>query len=206
MNFRPQDLLAQGADRLLAWAPVRTLGERHRPRIVKHLLALTAEDRLRRFGHAASDEHMERYAAHIDLDRDRVFGIFDARLALVAMAHLAFDPSREGAEFGISVHGHLRGRGLGGALFEHAVTHARNRGVRSLTIFLARDNAAMLRIVKKAGAVVRFDGPDVRAELPLPADTLVSQLQEFMGLHAGEFDYRMKLHARRLGLWLPHGD
>lgn len=206
MNFRPQDLLALGADRLLAWAPVRTLGERHRPRIVQHLLALTAEDRLRRFGHAASDEHLQRYAGQIDLDRDRVFGIFDARLALVAMAHLAFEPNREGAEFGVSVHGHLRGRGLGGALFDHAVTHARNRGVRSLTIYLARDNAPMLRIVKKAGAAVRFDGPDVRAELPLPGDTLVSQFQEFLGLHAGELDYRMKLQARRLVQLLPHGD
>ncbi|MBL8306901.1 MAG: GNAT family N-acetyltransferase [Rubrivivax sp.] len=203
MTLRPYDLLTLGAERVCAWAPVRTLGERHRPRIVQHLLALTSEDRLRRFGHVATDEHLERYARQIDLDRDRVFGVFDSGLALVAMAHLAFDPLREGAEFGVSVHAHLRGRGLGSALFDHAVTHARNRAVRQLVIYLARDNAAMLHIVKQAGATIRFDGPDVRAELPLPGDSLASQLQEFLGLHAGELDYRMKLQARRLGRLLP---
>lgn len=203
MTRRRTDFLNQAAARVKAWAPVRTLGERHRPRIEQHLLALTPHDRLRRFGHLASDEHLARYAQGIDLDRDRVFGVFDSRLALVAMAHLAFDPSREGAEFGVSVLGRQRGRGLGSALFEHAVTHARNRGLRRLTIYLARDNAAMLRIVQKAGAGVHFDGAHVQADLPLPADSLVSQLQEFFSLHAGEWDYRLKLHARRLGQRLP---
>ncbi len=188
------------------WAPVRTLGERHRPRIAEHLLALTPDDRLRRFGHVATDEHLQRYAAQIDLDRDRVFGVFDQRLKLVAMAHLAFAPDRDGAEFGVSVLARRRGRGLGSALFDHAVVHARNRGVRSLVIHLARDNAAMLRIVQKAGARVHLEGTDIRAELPLAGDTLASQLQEFLGLHAGEWDYRVKLHARRLGGLLPQGD
>jgi hypothetical protein len=42
---------------------------------------------------------------------------------------------------------------------------------------------AMLAIVRSAGAAVRFDGPDVLAQLPLPADTLGLQIQEWIGHH-----------------------
>jgi ribosomal protein S18 acetylase RimI-like enzyme len=92
----------------------------------------------------------------------------------------------------------LRGRGIGALLFEHAVTLARNRGRRSLLIHLARDNAPMMAIVRKAGAEVAFDGSDALATVPLPADTLGSQIQELLGHQAAEFDYRMKLQSLRL--------
>src|SRR5262249_5996800 len=152
------------------WMPVRTLGEHHRERVAQHLLELDPADRTLRFGYLASDERIRQYAEQLDFDRDEIFGVFDRRLRLVGMTHLAFDAGRDVAEFGVSVHPRLRGRGLGMKLFEHAVMHARNRGVRKMLIHLARDNVPMLRIVQRAGALIRFEGHDVVAELPLPED------------------------------------
>lgn len=203
MHPTPSELIARGAERLRGWAPVRVLGPQHRERVATHLLALEDDDRLLRFGHATTDERIRHYAEQLDFDRDLVFGIFDRRLRLVAMVHLAFDPDRAWAEFGISVNRRARGRGLGGQLFEHAAVHARNRGVRTMLIHMARDNAAMLAIVRQAGALVRFEGQDVRAELPLAEDTLGSQLQELLGHQAAELDYRLKLQALRLDALRP---
>ncbi len=184
------------------WLPVRVLGPAHRERVRQHLLALGDDDRHLRFGHGASDLQIDAYAAQLDFGRDRLLGVFDAGLRLVALAHLALAEGGRGAEFGVSVLAHQRGRGFGARLFEHAVLLARNRGVRTLTIHLARDNRAMLAIVRRSGALVRFDGRDVVAELPLPADTLGSQLDELMGHQAAEWDYRLKRHTRPWRDWM----
>jgi len=198
MNFIPTEWPLLDATRLWSWAPVRTLGEHHRERVAEHLLALDDGDRSLRFGHVVSDERIRHYVDQLDFDRDEIFGVFDRRLRLVAMAHLAFDAGRDNSEFGVTVQAHLRGRGLGMQLFEHAVTHARNRGVRKMLIHLARDNAPMLAIVRHAGAQVSFEGSEVLAELPLPADTLGSQIEELLGHQAAEIDYRLKLQVLRL--------
>ena len=184
------------------WLPVRTLGEHHHSRVLDHLQALDAQDRHLRFGHAASDEQIGRYVAQLDFGRDEVFGVFDAQLVLVAMAHLAFDGDAGMAEFGVSVFPYLRGRGIGARLFNHAVTHARNRGAHSMAIHIARENTAMLSIVRRAGAQIRFDGADAVAQLGLPADTLGSQIEAIVERQAADFDYRIKLQVLRLDrLW-----
>jgi ribosomal protein S18 acetylase RimI-like enzyme len=189
------------------WFPIRSLGTQHRERVLAHLLALDGIDRHLRFGHVASDDQIGQYVAHLDFDRDEVFGVFDGRLRVVAMAHLAFAPTqadgeRRSAEFGVSVSERQRGRGIGSRLFDHAVTHARNRGARSLAIHLARDNTPMLAIVRKAGARVTWEGGDAVALLDLPADTLGSQLSALIENRAAEFDYRWKLQVQRLDrLW-----
>ena len=200
MSIKPSAPSALEAARPWGWTPIRTLGPHHRERVAQHLLELDDADRTLRFGHAASDERVRQYAEQLDFQRDEVFGIFDRRLRLVGMAHLAYPVAGDGrdtAEFGVSVNPRQRGRGLGMRLFEHAVMHARNRGVRKMLIHLARENAPMLRIVQRAGALVRFEGHDVVAELPLPEDTLGSQLHELLDHQASLMDYRLKLNALR---------
>ncbi len=189
-----------------AWVAIRNLGPHHRTRMLAHLLVLNEPDRLLRFGQAATDEQIRHYVEHIDFERDLVFGVFNRRLQLVAMAHLAFEPSIDqparAAEFGVSVLERVRGRGYGAQLFDHAVTHARNRGAQNLLIHIARDNSAMMAIVRRAGASLQFSGAEVTAELPLPLDTLGSQLEELVGQRAAEIDYRVKMHVLQLDkLW-----
>ena len=184
------------------WLPVRTLAEHHRGRVLDHLLTLNDQDRHLRFGHVASDEQIGRYVTQLDFGRDEIFGVFDDRLTLVAMAHLAFDGDGGLAEFGVSVFPHLRGRGIGARLFSHAVTHARNHGAHSMAIHIARENTAMLSIVRRAGAHISFDGPDAVAQLGLPADTLGSQIEAIVERKAADIDYRIKLQVLRLDkLW-----
>ena len=184
------------------WLPMRTLNASHREEVMAHLLALNPRDRALRFAHVASDEQIRHYVNQMDFVHDEVFGVFDRRLRLVAMAHLAFDSDGLTAEFGVSVLPHVRGRGFGGRLFEHAVMHARNRGVSTLVLYVARENDAMLGIVRRAGAQLSFEGAEATARLPLVADTLGSQVEALLEAHAAEFDYQLKMHVLRLDrLW-----
>lgn len=180
------------------WLPMRTLDATHRSEVLQHLVALSASDRLLRFGHVASDEQIGVYAEQIDFAHDEVFGVFDRRLRLVAMAHLAFAPDGLTAEFGVSVLGRVRGRGFGTRLFDHAVMHARNRGVSTLVLYVSRENTAMLSIVRRAGAQVSMQGPEATAKLPLLADTLSSRVGALFERTAAEFDYQLKLRVFRL--------
>ena len=186
------------------WVPVRSLGPRHRPRIVDHLLALDERSRYLRFGYAASDAQIARYVDTIDFEHDEAFGIFNRRLELIAMAHLAHrgpDASRGRttmSEFGVSVLPKARRRGFGRRLFEHAMLHARNRGVGAIFIHALSENTAMLKIARRAGATVERDGSESEAWLQLPPDTIASHLDEIFGEHAAEIDYRLKLNAHRV--------
>ncbi len=187
-----------------SWVPIRSLGPRHHDRIVAHLLSLEESDRYLRFGYPATDAQIARFVDTLDFDQDEVFGVFNRRLELIAMAHLAHpnapaDPQRGAmAEFGVSVIRKARGRGFGARLFEHSVLHARNRGVQTLFIHALSENTAMLKIARNAGATVERDGSESDAWLRLPPDTFVSHVEEMMGEQAAEFDYQLKRHASQV--------
>jgi GNAT superfamily N-acetyltransferase len=182
----------------LHWVPVRSLAERHRPRILAHLLALPQHDRYLRFGYAASDAQLARYTDLIDFSHDEVFGIFNRRLDLIAQAHLASLPGAAEAEFGVSVLPSARGRGYGARLFDHAVLHARNRNIGTLVMHALAENTPMLRIARNAGATIERNGSDAFARLRLPPDSLRSHLDELVEDGAAEIDYRIKVQARRV--------
>ena len=120
------------------------------------------------------------------------------------MAHLAYrqaDATRgrpASAEFGVSVLPKTRRRGFGKRLFEHAMLHARNRGVVSIFIHALSENTAMLKIARDAGANVQRDGPECEARLTLPPESFTSHLDQFLGERAAELDYRLKHHAHRV--------
>ena len=159
------------------WVTIRSLSARHRPRILAHLLALNAGDRYLRFGYAAADDQIRRYVERIAFERDEIFGVFNRRLELLALAHLAYEPSVDvdpdrpsTAEFGVSVAVRARGRGYGARLFDHAVLRARNRRVDTIVIHALSENVAMLKIVRKAGATIERTGVDAEAHLRLPPE------------------------------------
>lgn len=190
------------------WVPIRTLAERHRHVIEAHLLQLSAEDRYLRFGVTTSDAQIQRYVQSLDFENDELFGIFNRRLKLIAMAHVAYArPGEQNArpslaEFGVSVLTEARGKGFGDRLFQHAILHARNRGVETLLIHALTENAAMLKIAMRAGATLEYEGPDAEARLKLPADTVTTHLDETWREGLAELNYRAKVQARRLANWL----
>ncbi len=178
--------------------PIRSLGPGHRGRIATHLLALDADDRYLRFGYMATDEQVERYVSGLDFERDEIFGVYNRKLELIAVAHLAFSDQpehRSCAEFGVSVLKKVRGRGFGSRLFERAVIHARNEGVELLFIHALTENTPMIRIARNAGATLERSGSETDAHLRLPAATLDSRMSEIVGEQLAQTDYRLKVQA-----------
>jgi len=179
--------------------PIRSLGPGHRDRIAAHLLALERQDRYLRFGYMASDEQVLRYVEGLDFERDDIFGVYNRKLQLIAMAHLAFSaqPGRPScAEFGVSVMKKARGRGYGTRLFERALMHARNEGVSMIFIHALSENTAMIQIARKAGAVLERDGSETDAYLRVPQASLDSWMSELVDEQMARADYRLKVQAR----------
>jgi len=192
---------AGGQSQPFGWVPIRALAPRHKPRILSHLLALSDNDRYLRFGYPATDEHIRRYVDGLDFGRDEIFGIFNRRLQLVAMAHVAFsvDPKWSTcAEFGVSVASNQRGRGMGAKLFDRAVTYARNQGVHMFFVHALSENAAMLKIARKAGARIVRDGSESEAYLALPPADFESQLSDLWQEQVALTDFHFKSQAKQV--------
>ena len=188
-----------------AVVPIRSMGLRHLPDIETHLLALTPQDRYLRFGYSANDEHIQKYVNQLNFERDELFGIFNRKLELIAMAHLAFsvDPSfKSCAEFGVSVAKGARARGYGSQLFDRAAMHARNEGVNQLFIHALSENTAMLKIARKAGARIERDGSESEAHLVLPPANFDSHVTELFNEQVAITDYHLKARARRFWTFL----
>ena len=199
--LRPTRAVEEGAANLPpALVPIRSLGPAYRERIAAHLLSLAPEDRYLRFGYAAGDEQVRRYVDQLDFAKDEIFGIYNRRLELIAVAHLAFgddsQPTRR-AEFGVSVVRTARGRGYGARLFRRAVMHARNAGVAEIFIHALSENTAMLRIARKAGAKVQRDGSESEAYLALPPADFDSRVTQVVEQQLAEVDYRLKVQAKQ---------
>ncbi len=182
-----------------ALVPIRSLGENHRERIAQHLLALSPHDRYLRFGHWAHDEQIQRYVASLDFERDEIFGIYNRKLELIAVAHLAYAKDQQHdscAEFGVSVLTSARGRGYGARLFDRAAMHATNDGVSLMFIHALSENAAMLKIARNAGARVERDGSESEAYLRLTPASLDSRVTEMIEEQIAQTDYRLKSQAK----------
>lgn len=182
--------------------PIREIGARYRPKILQHLLELGERDRYLRFGYAAQDHQIANYVEQLNFERDQVFGIFNRRLQLIAMAHLAHSPelSEQGqAEFGVSVSPHARGRGYGALLFDRAVVHAVNLELRQLVIHALSENVAMLHIARKAGAEIERCGSESQAVLGLPQASLKTRLDELLADQLAQIDYLLKREAHVRG-------
>ena len=182
------------------FVPVRELHVQDRQDVLTHLLALDGTDRYLRFGYAAHNAQIEHYVAHLDFRRDRVLGIYNRKLCLIAMAHLAYihDPKADScAEFGVSVLPAWRGRGIGTELFARAVLHARNDHISMMFIHALSENKAMLHIAQRAGAKVVRLGSESEAYLTLPSPTLQSHWHEAVDAQIAETDYCLKTQARQ---------
>jgi len=185
--------------------PIRSIGPGHGERIAAHLLLLNAHDRYLRFGYAANDEQIGRYVAGLNFERDEIFGIYNRKLELIAMAHLAYSTDAQlssCAEFGVSVLGTARGRGYGSRLFDRAVMHARNDGVDMMFIHALSENTAMLNIARKAGATIKRDGSESDAYLKLPPADLDSRVTEMVEEQIAKTDYRLKVQAKQFWSFL----
>jgi RimJ/RimL family protein N-acetyltransferase len=189
--------------------PICPLNTSHLPGIKKHLLALNAQDRYLRFGYAATDEQVDRYVRSLKFECDEIYGIFNRNLDIVAMAHLAImkQPGRTSkAEFGVSVKSAARGRGYGARLFERAVMHARNEKISEIYIHALSENAPMIRIARKSGAILERDGSETEAYLRLPKRDLDSRVTELFVDQFAKANYSVKEDSKKFWDFLAKVD
>jgi len=155
--------------RLLDWvALIERLGERDRDDLLRHFLALDADDRRLRFGTSVRDDHVRRYIGSLDFERSYVYGVRDADGGWLGVGHLQ-DETPGNAELGLSVLPHARGRGLGAAIFRYAVAHAARAGASRLYMHFLASNRAIASIARSAGMTMRSEGGEANAYLQVPA-------------------------------------
>jgi RimJ/RimL family protein N-acetyltransferase len=181
---------------------VRELSSADRERLLTHFIALNEDDRLLRFGQVVPDHVIEHYVNGIDFSRDTVFGVFDDRLELIGVGHLAYlrnesDEDKRTAEFGVSVLESARGRGVGTKLFERAAIRSRNTRVTTLYMHCLSRNATMMHIAKKSGMKIEYAYGEADAYLTLPPADQSSIMAELLQEQSAVFDYAMKRQARR---------
>jgi GNAT superfamily N-acetyltransferase len=186
---------------------IKELAERDRRSILMHFLGLGDRDRMLRFGSMLSDELITKYVQKLDFSRDAVFGVYDDRLMLVGIGHLAFAPrdSRGSsadvtvkeriAEFGVSVLEGARGLGIGSKLFRRAAIHCRNEDVDTLYMQCLVSNQTMIHIAQKAGMEIHRELGETDAYLKLTPASPRSVMREAVEEQVATFDYAMKANA-----------
>ena len=192
---------------------VKELSPRARRHLLRHFLALEEKDRLLRFGTKLSDELVTRYVEKIDFTRDTIFGVYDRKLRLLGVGHLAFAPRETSpvsgatikarvAEFGVSVSAAARGMGVGTKLFERGAIHCRNADVDTLYMHCLSSNKVMMHIARKAGMEIHRDYGEADAYLKLQPANSVTVFQEAMEEQVAMIDYIVKANMRALFKWI----
>ena len=171
---------------------VQRLGDSARAALLAHFLALPAEDRRLRFGASLSALSIAAYVEGIDFDRSAIFAVHDDRLHLVGVAHVAF--GNDMAELGLSVLPAHRGHGVGGSMFERAVTHARNRLAARLFMYCLAENGAIMRIARKFGMDIVMHTSGADAHLELQPASAASITGEFVTNRFALYDHALKVH------------
>jgi hypothetical protein len=132
----------------------------------------------------------------INFDQDAIFGVFDADLKLIGLAHLAYLPEIKGqaraAEFGVSVLPEGRYQGLGSALLQRSAVHSRNSNIQTLYVHCLANNKAMMHLAQKAGMTVEFAYSDADAYLKLPPANPATIVDEAANEQWADFDYAVK--------------
>jgi GNAT superfamily N-acetyltransferase len=144
----------------------RALQRHERDLVTHHFLALPPQDRALRFGAAVGEYTIRDYVARLDFDEDAVFGVLDARLDLIGVAHLARGDGY--AEIGLSVLPGHRRYGIGTALVRASCLRCNEWGVSELFMRCAATNLPMRNLAHKHGMRVLVESGDADAFLPLP--------------------------------------
>lgn len=169
---------------------VHELNQLHVAHIKRHFNALGDEDLRLRFGGPVGMEQIDNYVNGIDFERDAVFGVYADDLTLIGVAHLP--RSDDKAELGLSVLARFRTSGVGTALFQRAVVHARNEQVGQLFMHCLTQNDAIMHIARKQGMRVVHEHSEADAYLELPPGNPITLGEEMLDRNLALFDLSFK--------------
>jgi GNAT superfamily N-acetyltransferase len=147
---------AFGADLPAGWS-VRVLGPADLEAYLGHLSRLDGPARALRFSAGVDDTFILSHCLHRVLRASALIGGYvDGELR--GAAEIDLDDDKTEGEPALSVEKPYRRKGLGGAMLRLAIERARATGVGALRFDVARDNAAMLKLVASTGAIPQGGG------------------------------------------------
>lgn len=165
-------MAAEGAKPSATTQAVSILTRMHKPDILRHLIALPAEDRWLRFAHSISPAALKNYVHEIDLSRDKALGVYDPDHALIGFTHIAVDQPSGCAELGISVLPEHRRHGLGVAMLRRALQHAADRGLDRVCAHFRAENLPVLKLACNAGFYIAAHGCEELASKQIAGSVL----------------------------------
>lgn len=168
---------------------IRPLTVYEREAVRNFYLALTPDDRRKRFCCSLSDETISKYVDRVDFTDDMVLGAFDEQARIVGLAELVRGAGNKG-ELAFSVRPDRRGQKIGTRLMERLLLCAGMCGVRKVFVMFLSDNTPMRKMASRAGMSVSSADGEARAEreLPLPgAEELTRWFIEESLSHGGYF-------------------
>ena len=134
---------------------IRTLTVFERDAVRKFYLALSTDDRCKRFCCTLSDETISRYVDGLDFTRHTILGAFNEHAQLIGLAELAL--AAEESEMAFSVRQDMRCQWIGTKLMERLLLRARICGVRKVLVMFLSENTPMRRMAKRAGMLQETD-------------------------------------------------
>jgi RimJ/RimL family protein N-acetyltransferase len=148
---------------------IRQLRPSELPHFREHLLRLDPHSRRDRFNGAIDDDFILAYAERCFRDGTAVIGYVEGNRVLgAAELHERPDLEEPTGEIAFSVEREWQQRGIGSALFERLIAHARGLGYTKLRITTHPQNAVTRGLVHKFGAHLHFEDGDTVGEISLP--------------------------------------
>ena len=165
-HTRPNHPLRHRVDRD-RWVSIRPIERADAAGLSDFYARLSAESMRRRFlscGNQFRDDLGLRFTEH---DGEGFVGILYEPGANdgTVVAHGSVQPDGSGgAEIAFAVADELQGHGIGTALMEMIVLHARRLGLRRLSAALFADNTRMRRLMRRGGCAIVSDAIDAGTE------------------------------------------
>jgi len=166
---------------------IRPLTLYEREAVRRFYIALTPDDRRKRFCCTISDETISKYVDRLNFTRDTVLAAFDERANIIGLAELVTGPKE--SEMAFSVRPDRRGQKIGTYLLEKLMLRARMCGVVKVFVMFLSDNTPMRKMAMRAGmAVSSVDGEAYAArELQAPSAQELSHWFIEEGFAHGEY-------------------
>ena len=147
---------------------IRPLTVFEREAVRNFYLALSPDDRRKRFCCSLSDETISGYVDGLNFTRDTILAAFDEQAQIIGLAELV--RGAEASEMAFSVRPDKRGQKIGTLLMERLLSRARMCSAKKVFVMFLSDNTPMRRMALRAGMSVQTaDGESHAARELLPA-------------------------------------
>ena len=167
---------------------IRPLTVFEREAVRNFYIALSPEDRRKRFCCSLSDDTICKYVDRLNFTRNTILAAFDEQAQLIGLAELV--RGAEESEMAFSVRPDKRGQKIGTMLIERLVSRARICGASKVFVMFLSDNTPMRRMALRAGMSVQTADGESHAErdlLPASVQELTHWFLEEGLAHSGYF-------------------